>query len=112
MKGTLGCIIKLLVIFSILMLLFLAFLQLSGGSCIRRIDTTLPGQDVASWEVTTPMKLYYAAEVDIVKNDSGIIESVTMHTWYERINNRWIKHDEPITLKRRIYGAIQVKRRQ
>ncbi len=111
MKKTLGCFIRILVVIGILLFIFFLFLQLSGGSCIRKIDRTLPAEETATWEVTTPMKLYYAEKVEVVKDGESIV-SVTMTGWYERVNDKWVRREKPITLERRIYGKIEVKGRQ
>lgn len=110
MKRTLGCFIRILVVIGILLFIFFLFLQLSGGSCIQKIDRTLPTEESATWEVTTPMKLYYAEKVDVVKDDEGIV-SVTMVGWYERVNDKWVRHKESVIFERRIYGKIEVKGR-
>lgn len=111
MKGkTLGCFIKVLIVIIIISVLILLFTQFSGVSCIKKIDKTLPSLDKASWEVTTPMKLYYAETVNIQENESGII-SADLFGWYEQFNGKWVYHKDKITLERRLYGMIEVKRR-
>ena len=112
MKGALGCIIKLLVIVILLGVVFLIFLQLSGGSCVRTIDRSEPTIAAAPWEVTTPMKLYYAEKADVVKDAKGEVLSGTMTGWYERVNSKWVKRSGSITLEARLYGKIEVKRRK
>lgn len=104
-------IIRILVVVILLMVIWLGFIIISGQSCIRRIDNTLPATDEAVWEVTTPMKLYYAEKADVKKDGKGVIASVTMTGWYEKVNDKWVKRAAPITLERRIYGIIEVKQR-
>lgn len=100
-----GCIIKVMVILIILLGIVLLINQCSGGSCIRKIDKSVPDITAAPWEVTTPTHLYYAREAV----DNG--EAVIMTDWYEYLNKKWVKHSGNITLEKRIYGEITVNRR-
>lgn len=102
---TLGCLIKIIVVVILILALALVILQCSGGSCIRKIDNTLPNIQKAPWEVITPTHLYYATEV--VENDTAVI----MSGWYEHIGDKWKKQPEDITLERSFYGRIDVKKR-
>jgi hypothetical protein len=100
-----GCLIKVLVLLAVIMGIVLLINTCSGGSCIRKIDKSLPGITEVPWEVTTPTHLYYAKEA----SDNG--ESVTMNVWYEYLSRKWVKHSGNITLEKRIYGEITVRRR-
>ena len=102
---SLGCLIKIIIVVILLLALVLVFIQCAGGSCIRKIDNTLPDIQKAPWEVRTPTHLYYATEV--VENDTTVI----MSGWYERTGDKWIKQPEDITLERSFYGRIDVKKR-
>ena len=107
----LGCLIKLIGLVAILFVVLLVLVQFGGGSCIRTIDRTVPTIDDATWEVTTPYKLYYANKVDYIKDIDGRIITVTMIDWYEQVGNKRIRHADTITLDSRVMGNIEVKRR-
>lgn len=78
-----------------------------GGSCIKRIDKTLPDVNIAPWEIITPSHVYYAKEVI----DNGI-DSIDIISWYEQINNIWIYRSELLTLTEIWpYEKIKFKRR-
>lgn len=85
----------------------LIVMQCSGQSCIRKIDNTIPGVDIAPYEITTPTHLYYAERVEENK------ETVIMHGWYEYADKKWIKRDLPMSLDRVLYhNKIKVKDRR
>lgn len=110
MKGFIGCLIKIFILIIILGFILFLILQFSGFNCVKKIDKSLPTTEQAPWEVTTPMKLYYAEKTSVVTDDAGIV-SVVMTGWYENIKGQWIKRSSPILLERRLYGKIEVNRR-
>lgn len=100
-----GCLVKILIVLGIILVLFLVILQCGGGSCIRKIDKSLPDTAKAPWEVTTSTHDYLAKEV--VENGEGI----TMSGWYEQVNGKWQSCSGNITLAYDKYGEITVRRR-
>lgn len=78
-----------------------------GGSCIKRIDKTLPDVNTAPWEIATPTHIYYAKEVI----DNGT-DSIDIVSWYEQVNNIWIYRNELLSLTEIWpYDEIEFKRR-
>lgn len=101
-----GCIIKLLIVLALLMGVLFIFLTCSGGSCIQRIDKTLPSITSAPWEVMTPTHLYYSQNATETKT------GVLITNWYEKSNGKWVYHKGQIELPFRIYGKnIKMNRR-
>ena len=100
-----GTIIKVLILIALIMAVVFLVLQCSGGSCIKRIDKTEPEVISAPWEVYTPTHHYLADNVTETK--TGII----MKGWYERIDDKWVKHKDTIELPFSIYGKIKYGRR-
>ena len=105
LTGAMGCFIKAIIALIIILGIALLVLQCGGNSCIRKIDKTLPDISKVPWEVTTPSHLYYAD--DVLETDI----SVTMSGWYEQLDAKWVKQKGAITLDRKIYGRITVRRR-
>ena len=100
-----GCIIKVLLLLSVIMGGVFLFLNFSGGSCIQKIDKTLPDIQTAPWAVTTPTRNYLAKEVS--KTGTGVV----MNVWYEQVKGKWVKHPDSIILEYKVYGRITVDRR-
>ena len=101
---TLGCLIKIIVVVILILALALVFIQCAGGSCIRKIDNTLPTLRIPYAEVTTPTHFYYAQ--DVTEDDVA----VTMSGWYERIDDKWVKREGDIPLSKDFYGGnIDIK---
>lgn len=112
MKSLIGCMVRVLVVLLIILVLLLVLVQfLGGGSCIRKIDRSIPTAELAPWEVTTLMKLYYAEDAAVIRDQGGAVSAVTMTGWYEQLNGKWIRHAAPVTLEARIYGPLTVQRR-
>lgn len=100
-----GCLIKLAVVLTILIGILFLINTCFGGSCIRRIDKSLPAADIAPYEIITPTHVYYAE--DVVSNEGGVL----ITGWYEQLNGKWIEHETPKLLEYRIYGNIEVRGR-
>ena len=101
-------VLKLLILIIIILVIGFILLQcFGGGSCIKRIDKTLPDIDIAPWEITTPTHIYYAKEVI----DNGI-DSIDIVSWYEKINDIWVYRKEALPLTDIwLYNEIEFKRR-
>lgn len=97
----LGLIIKILILCAIIALGVVVYTTCAGTPFIQKIDKTIPDPAIASFEVSTVTKIYYAQQV--YENDDN---SVTMLRWYERLDDEWIYHNEsykiPPVLKPRI----------
>jgi hypothetical protein len=101
----LGCIIKGILVIGIIMVGVFVFLNCSGGSCVKKIDQTLPTIAEAPWSVVTPTHLYYSQNVTQIKT------GVVMVNWWVQSNNKWVYHKDKIELPFSVYGNIQVTRR-
>lgn len=89
----LSLVIKLLVLVAIVAIGVIIYQTCAGTPLIQRIDKTVPDKMVAPFEVPTVTKSYLAQEAAL--NDDG---SVTMSGWYERDGDRWVLHEEVVTL--------------
>lgn len=101
-------VLKLLILLIIILVIGFILLQcFGGGSCIKRIDKTLPDIDTAPWETTTPTHIYYAKKVI----DNGI-DYIGIVSWYEQINGVWVYRNEELPLTDIWpYNKIDVRRR-
>jgi hypothetical protein len=98
-------IIKIIVVLALITGGIFILLTCSGGSCIHKIDKSLPDITSAPWIVKTPSHVYYAN----VANQS--VTGITMAGWYENVKNKWIYHKETIQLTYVVYGVITLTRR-
>ena len=105
LKGPLGCVIKVLLLISIVMLIGFVVLQVTGGSCVKRENNSVPPIEKAAWEVKTPTHVYYSEGVK--QTDVGVI----MINWWENRNNKWILRKGDYLLQNSIYGQIKVIKR-
>lgn len=91
-----GCLVKILVVVAIIVVIGFVYVTCSGTQgcgCVKSIDKTLPDTAKAPYSVTTVTHLYYAATA--VQNQDG---SVTMQSWYERLNGAWVYRDSLETI--------------
>jgi hypothetical protein len=92
-RFSIGCIIKALLVIAVIMGGFFLFLTCSGGSCIQKIDQTLPNIKTVPWQISTVTNLYYS--VNATENKD---KSVTMTDWYEQVKGKWRFHKGNETL--------------
>lgn len=112
MKSIILFLIKFCLAIIIILALLLLVMEWAGVSCIKKIDQSLPSWEDAPQEVRTVFQLYYAEDIsDIKKDDRGKIVSLVMTGWYERANDTWTYHPEPVPLNSRIHGEITVRQR-
>lgn len=95
-------IIPLLVVVMIIAVGVLAYATCAGTPIIQKIDKTLPDSKVAPYQVLTATKLYLSQEA--VDNGDG---SVTMNGWYVRVKDKWIFHEEAVTLPPVLHPKIE-----
>lgn len=101
-----GCIIKILLVIALIMGIAFVFLTCTGGSCVKKINKSLPDVKDAPWQVATPSHLYYSHNATETK--TGVI----ITNWYEQSGKgNWIFHKDSIELPFSIYGKIQIRRR-
>lgn len=67
--------------------------------------TGLPSAKEAPFMVVTPTRYYYA--FNAIKSKDGI---VTLTTYWELINNEWIKRDTTLVIDK-LFGEVKIKRR-
>lgn len=97
-------LITVIIVLIVILALGFLVLQCGGGSCIKRIDKTLPETDDAPWEITTVTHLYYA-KYAVVNSEN----SVTMTNWYDRVNGKWVYHKGEETLPELLKPIIKMR---
>lgn len=91
----------MLIIIALVMVVVLIYNTCAGSDVVQRIDKTLPDSTSAPFEIVTVTKTYMAQRA--IFNDD---KSVTMSSWYERDNKKWIFHEESITLPSLLHPVI------
>jgi len=91
-KFNMGCIIKVLALAVLVVIGIFVYVTCSGntGCGCQRIDKTLPAISAAPYSVTTKTNNYYAE-----KTLAGENGSVALYGWYEKLDNRWVRHAGP-----------------
>lgn len=89
----LSLIIKILALIALIGIGLLIYSTCSGTSLVHRIDKTIPDVTVAPFEISTQTNIYMARRATLNED-----KSVTMLGWYEKVNNKWVLHEEAITL--------------
>jgi len=97
----------LVVVIIVLVLLFLFLQFFGGGSFIRKIDRTLPPAGTAPYQVETPTRIIYAESAGRLSDSS-----VEITGWYEKIDEKWVRHDSTLVLDISMYSEIKVVRRE
>ncbi len=90
----LSLLIKILVVVGLVGLGIFVYQTCAGTPLIQRIDKVPPDETVAPYQIVTRTRTYYAQRA-VANTDN----SVTMWGWYEKIDGRWVLHNEEFTLK-------------
>lgn len=105
-----GCLKRIILgigaIIVILVVLLIVFQLFTGGSCIRRIDRSLPSISEAPYEVAAPTRQWLAGYAERLENGDVVIDR-----WYERTGDKWVRQSGRITIDADIYGEIQIRER-
>lgn len=86
-------LISIMILVAIVAVGVLVFKACSGVGCVQRIDKTEPDKIEVPYEVATQSHIYLASKATL--NDD---KTVTMITWYERVDGKWVQRDGSITL--------------
>src|SRR4030042_5900592 len=98
---TVKTLIAILIIVAIILIGLLVYQTCSGHGLIQRIDKMEPEKTVAPFEVATQSHIYYAVLATLSTD-----KSVTMKGWDERVDGKWVKHDDSITLPKLLRPRI------
>lgn len=93
--------IGIMVLVILVAVVVIGYSTCAGGNVIQRIDKSEPDKSVAPYKVATKTKTYLAEYAQL--NDD---KSVTMSGWYQRESDKWVRHEEPITLPPVLHPVI------